>query len=49
MRYGTSCVLQLLDDAPAPSPQNRIVMGTNERITRTEALRSKLQRFIQFT
>ena len=36
MRYGTSCFLQLLDDAPPPSSQNRILMGTNEHIARAE-------------
>ena len=44
MRYGTSCFLQLFDDAPAPSSQNRILMAKDERITRAEALRSKFQR-----
>ena len=44
MRYGTSCFLQLLDDAPAPSSQNRILMAGDERIARAEALRSKFQK-----
>ena len=44
MRYGTSYYLQLLDDAPAPSSQNRTLMARDEQIAKAEALRSKFQR-----
>ena len=43
IRYKTSCFLQLLDDEPAPSSENRILMARNERTARAEAVRSKFQ------
>ena len=36
MRYGTSRFLQLLDDEPAPSSENRILMARDERIAGAE-------------
>ena len=43
MTYGTSCFLQLLDDEPAPSSDNRILLTREKRLARAEAQRSKFQ------
>ena len=42
--YGTSCFLQLLDDEPAPSMDNRIQQTRAQRLAKAEAQRSKLQK-----
>lgn len=44
MSYGTSCFLQLLDDEPAPSSVNRVLLAREARLARAEAQKSKLQK-----
>jgi len=42
IRYKTSCFLQLLDDEPAPSSENRVLQAREAQLARAEVQRSKL-------